>query len=68
VPLLQRRLRFTTAIVQGVGRAEGDQLDVLLGAGNVLGRVDHDVAIFPTVLRIEDASAKRIDKVQPLTP
>src|SRR5271165_3286281 len=66
--LLQRRLSFHPAIVQRIGRAEGDQLDVLFGGGNVLRRVDYDVTVFPAMLGVERVSAKRINQVQPFIP
>lgn len=54
--------------VQGVGWARWDQFDVLRGSCNSLRGVDHDIPVFPTVLRIQNVPAKRINKVKPLIP
>ena len=50
------------------GGLNGNQFERTVGGGDVLRRIDHDVAILPSVLRIEDVSTKRINQVQPLVP
>ncbi len=68
VPLLQRCLRFIPTVTQRIGRTERNQFDVLFRSCDVLRRIDNDVAVLPTVLRVEDISAEGVDKVQPLVP
>src|ERR1700730_12435596 len=68
VSLLQSSLGFIPAESQSVGRAGSNCPDVLLGRGYVLRRIDDDVAVFRSVLVIENVSTKRRNKVQPLVP
>ena len=66
--LLQRCLRFVPTVAQSVRRTEGNQFDVLFGSRDIFGRIDNDVAVFPTVLGVEDISSEGVDEIQPLVP
>ena len=54
--------------MQRVGWAECNEFQVLAGRGHVLRRVDHDIAVFPAMLRVKNISAERIHQVQPFVP